>query len=498
MDERSLVAAIDACDKALAREIRDHRLGMSELYQTRVVWQVVRQNWAEVKADCAKALAYNCRNGTIYLSRARAHDATGDTEQCLSDLAACRILMRDSRTADCSPERERIDKFWQRVLLQRARFEATQIMSQRGPLFPSKLQINTYMSAFIADPLQTGNFDRSLRGFPRAYWAFREERFEDVIPACTEEIESAEDWAQHKAEARLMRGTFHLLCGSSAECQQDFDALIGDPQVDATLRAYALIRSAALRFQLCRGHEAMDAFEQAERLVRDNPDVHHQRGLILRKLQQLETALMDFEMAARLAPGHVGPVALKHFTEYHLAARLNSPPRMETALRKLGEMSAAYPNTIDGPVMKGRLMTERKDFVGALACFEEAIELAPKNSMLMTHWAVMELRRHNNAELIMPILYEAIELDPRYHMPYGVLATLELKRNNPDKAVELLRQSCLHCGTYNEVLHACCLRNAIVARTAAKRSLANDLGLDLGIDLDIDLAMVRHDQPPTV
>ncbi|XP_034670696.1 protein TOM71-like [Drosophila subobscura] len=349
-------------------------------------------------------------------------------------------------------------------------------MRQRGPRLPSKVHINSYMSAFIADPLQAMSFDRceDLQGLPRAHWAFREERFEDVVPACTEEIDSTEHWARHQPEARLLRGTFHLLCGCFAECQQDFEALIGDAEADATLRAYALIRSAALRFQLQQQDEAMDAFEQAARLVCDNPDLHHQRALIHSKLQDFESALIDFEMAAWLAPGHVSSLALKHFTEYKLAKLQDDQPGMEAALRGLDEVSAADPSTIDGHMLKGSIMSERKDFAEALTCFEKAAQLAPWNPVLLANRAILELKQHDDAELVIPLLYEAIELDPRCATPYGPLATLEMKRHNPDKAVELLNQSCLYGDSLQEVLHACTVRNGILACTVANKNLGID------------------------
>ncbi|XP_017146550.1 mitochondrial import receptor subunit TOM70-like [Drosophila miranda] len=480
LEYRHLVADVGDYCMAMETEIRKHCRGMSVLYQNRAVWHVVLKNWAKVKEDSAKALEFDCRNGMAYLSRARAYDATGELQECLNDLEAARALFRVSSIANESPEYESIQTFWKRVLLQGARADAKKIMRQRGSLFPSKVRINSYMQAFIADPLMKLSFPRPLkenevlRGFPRALWAFREERFEDVIPACTEEIDTLEYWSQYKTEARLMRGTFHLLCGSFYECHQDFEAVIGDAKANNELRAYALIRSAALCFQLRRQNKAMDAFEQAERLVRDNPDVYHQRGLILSKLEHYEVALMDFEMAARLAPGHVSPVVLKHFTEYHLSSLENDPQRMETALKKLDEVPLAHPNSIDAYMMRGSLLARRKDFVEALLCFERATELAPKNPVLMVNRAILELKRHGNAELVLPMLYEAIELDPRCHMTYPILVTLEIKRNNPEKAIELLNQSCLHTGTYNEVLHACSMRNALMARTVARKNLGID------------------------
>ncbi|EDW25291.1 GL26514 [Drosophila persimilis] len=77
--------ASTGCGVPLEKEVKKHCKVISIFYQKRAVWHVVHKNWPMVKGDSVKALKYDCRNGIVYLRRARAHDATGDLREFLID-----------------------------------------------------------------------------------------------------------------------------------------------------------------------------------------------------------------------------------------------------------------------------------------------------------------------------------------------------------------------------------------------------------------------------
>lgn len=64
----------------------------------------------------------------------------------------------------------------------------------------------------------------------RAKQAFKSQNYEDIIPACTEEIESADD--SHKMEALVLRATFHLLLGEHSKALSDFEAVIENEEAN--------------------------------------------------------------------------------------------------------------------------------------------------------------------------------------------------------------------------------------------------------------------------
>jgi len=77
--------------------------------------------------------------------------------------------------------------------------------------------------------LKYSDFD--FRGLARAKQAFKSQNYEDIIPACSEEIETDE---KHKMEALVLRATFHLLLGEHNKALSDLEAVIEN--VDANVK----------------------------------------------------------------------------------------------------------------------------------------------------------------------------------------------------------------------------------------------------------------------
>jgi import receptor subunit TOM70 len=66
--------------------------------------------------------------------------------------------------------------------------------------------------------------DCNFRGLARAKQAFKSQNYEDIIPACSEEIETGDE--NHKMEALVLRATFHLLLGEHNKALSDLEAVI--------------------------------------------------------------------------------------------------------------------------------------------------------------------------------------------------------------------------------------------------------------------------------
>lgn len=223
--------AIIFYDKAIDKCPLEHRADLAIFYQNRAASYEMLKKWNKVKEDCSRSLEYNPRYAKAYYRRARAHEATKDMVDCLDDVTATCILemFQNNNTI----------MFADRVLKETGRLDAEKGMDDRVPVVPSACFVRTYMRSFIADPLQTVNVppstegeDTPPRGFLRALRAFEEQHYDDIITACTEEIESSESESQYKVEALLMRGTFHLLCGSFTESKNDLDAILANGKTE--------------------------------------------------------------------------------------------------------------------------------------------------------------------------------------------------------------------------------------------------------------------------
>ena len=86
----------------------------------------------------------------------------------------------------------------------------------------------------------------------RAKKALADGNFDEIVPACTEQIESNESDEKRKIEARLLRGTVYLLLGSLADASKDLDYIVDSPDAPIDIKVNALIKRASLNVQSVR------------------------------------------------------------------------------------------------------------------------------------------------------------------------------------------------------------------------------------------------------
>ncbi|EDW45875.1 mitochondrial import receptor subunit TOM70 [Drosophila sechellia] len=464
--------AIKFYDKAIDKCPKEHRTDMAIFYQNRAASYEMLKKWSNVKEDCTASLEFNPRYAKAYYRRARAHEATKDMNECLDDVTATCILemFQNNQTI----------MFADRVLKETGRLDAEKGIRNRVPVVPSACFVNTYTRSFIADPLQTMKVpapksDAPPKGFLRAHLAFLEEKYDEIIPACTEEIESSEAEAQYKVEALLMRGTFHLLCGSYVESQQDFDAILANDYADPNLRAYAYIKRAALFIQLDQREKGIADFAEAERLNPENPDVYHQRAQILLLLEQIEPALAEFEKAVSIAPNHAIAFVQKCYAEYRLSLLAGDQRRLESVMHTFQNAIERFPDCVECYSLTAQVLADQQQFAQAEEYYKKAMVLAPTNPALIVHQAIMVLQWRGDINLAVQLLNKAIEVDPKCELAYETLGTVEVQRAQLTRAVELFEKALLYAKSQAELVHVYSLRNAAVAQINVTKKLGIDM-----------------------
>lgn len=103
-------------------------------------------------------------------------------------------------------------------------------------------------------------------GFLRAKLAFATHNYDEIISACTEEINSSEAESQYLMEALSLRATFYLLSGSYEEAMEDLKTIINTDDVDPKIKVNVLIKRASLNMQLEKPEDCLKDFELAEKL----------------------------------------------------------------------------------------------------------------------------------------------------------------------------------------------------------------------------------------
>lgn len=103
-------------------------------------------------------------------------------------------------------------------------------------------------------------------GFLKAKLAFATENFEEIIPACTEEINSSESESHFIMEALSLRASFLLLSGSHKDALEDFKSIIEAANCDVKIKVNTLIKRASLHMQLDNIDECLEDFAKAAEL----------------------------------------------------------------------------------------------------------------------------------------------------------------------------------------------------------------------------------------
>lgn len=133
----------------------------------------------------------------------------------------------------------------------------------------------------------------SILGFLKAKLAFATEKYEEVILACTEELNLSESESSYKLEALSLRASFYFLTGQFKEAVEDLSTIIDTKEADNLIKVNSLIKRASIYMQTERLQECLDDFETAALL---GPDVSGKLK------QQRRSHLFNFELLLRRLP----------------------------------------------------------------------------------------------------------------------------------------------------------------------------------------------------
>lgn len=196
--------AIECYNQAIEICPRTQSTDLSQFYQNRAAAYEQLKKWEAVEADCTKALELNAKYTKALHRRARAYDNLKQLELCLEDVTAVAILEGFQNNNSLV--------FADRILKDLGLKHAKEMMATKQAVEPSKYFVVNYFKSFSQDPVHKVVVSSTEpKGFVRALKAFKDGDFNEVIPACSEEIERSEDDSVYKLEAILLRGTFYLL-----------------------------------------------------------------------------------------------------------------------------------------------------------------------------------------------------------------------------------------------------------------------------------------------
>lgn len=312
-------------------------------------------------------------------------------------------------------------------------------------------------------------------GFARASKALKEENYEIIVDACTEEIESPYPEVDYTFEAHLLRGTMYLLIGSLAAAQKDFDFVIDSADALTAVKVNALIKRASLNVQNEQHEKGFQDFSKAEQLDSSNPDIYHQRGQVYVLLEKLDEALADFNTAVELVPHMCSALVQKCYAEYRHALLVQNQVQIYNAIQATHRATERFPENIECFNILAQILSEQQQFDKADELFEKAIKLQPTQASLYVHQGLLHLQWSGDVQKSLDLLNKAIEIDEKCELAYETLGTIQVQRGLLQEAIDLFATALTLCRSELEMVHIYSLRNAAIAQL----NVAKKLGLDL-------------------
>ena len=453
--------AIDTCP-------RTSQTDLSTFYQNRAAAFEQLKKWAEVRDDCTKALELNSRYVKALHRRSRAHHNLGELIPSLEDITATGILEGFQNNSTLA--------YADRVLKEIGQNDAKKAMLDRKAMVPSETFILTYFSSFTQDPIQVIKFSedqkQNPKGFVRAKVAFEKKKFDDVLDACTEEIDAD---GQYKHEAKLLRGTFYLLMGKTPEAAEDLDDLISNENVNNQIKVNALIKKASLAVQGEEAQLGFNIFAVAEQIDPKNADIYHQRGQVYTLIDQIDLAVKEFKTAVELAPKQGMSYVQKCYAEYRQAITNQSQEALFNVINEFKKAIEKFPDCIESYSVFAQVLTEQGQYDQADMFFEKSIAMAPKTASLYVHRGIMQLQWNGDVEKAIGYMNNGIQIDEKCELAYETLGTIEVQRGNLENAVQLFSKAIILAKSEAEMVHLYSLKNA----ASAQINVAKKLGIDM-------------------
>lgn len=464
--------AISLYNKAIETIPDEYKTDLATYYQNRAAAYEQLKKWSSVISDCTKAIELNNRYEKALYRRAKAEEMTKDWVNALDDVTSVCLLQNfGNQSALLMADR---------VLKELGKKNAAEAIKNRQPIIPSKNFIKTYFSSFsedpvykklleVADPLGQGE----LKGFLKAKLALATEKYEEVIPACTEELNLSESESSYKIEALSLRASFYFLTGQFQEAADDLSTIIDTTEADNLIKVNALIKRASIYMQTERLQECLDDFETAAELGPNVSDVFHHRGQVKLLMEKTEEARKDFQRAVELNPHFSVAVVQKCYSDYRHAMQTQNVDLLMQSMQDFRKAIEKFPNCPETYILFAQVKTEKQEFQEAEELYQKALKIDPNNASIFVHRGLLLLQWKGEIEKAVDIMREGIKIDEKSEFAYETLGTVEVQRGNLVLAIDLFNKAIALARSEMEMVHLFSLRDA----AASQLKIASKLGV---------------------
>ncbi|EGI60834.1 Mitochondrial import receptor subunit TOM70 [Acromyrmex echinatior] len=439
--------AIDICPK----ENKDE---LAIFYQNRAAAYEQLKKYSSVKADCTKALELNPKYIKALLRRARVLEQMGDLEAALKDMTTAYIYEEFSNPI--SPVKIEI------ILKKLVKQHAYENWASKKLFMPNKPSIECYITSYSTDPVfsKLRCPENIPEFFKKPLQALKDTKYDDVIPLCTEIIESPEfnSLPSTKLEVLLLRATFYTLLGKYEPAFKDLECILNIEYAPDDVKINALLKTADIHLEFMNLDMAFMNFELAISINPHYSDIYYRRGRVYMHMGELNKAKYDFEKALEYDPNFSMACIQKCYTDYCIAM-LNKDVRLvEAAVRAFEKVLEKYtnlPECICCYQYYRTMMSETQQYQKAHNYFIKIIKKHSDDtsmSLVYLQRAFLQFDWNDYSDKAVEYLKKAIELDEKCRSAYEALGFVEIKRGNIEEAIRLFDKVLVYCRTLKELL----------------------------------------------
>lgn len=464
--------AISSYNKAIEIIPEEYKTDLATYYQNRAAAYEQLKKWSSVISDCEKAIELNNKYEKALYRRAKAYEMIKDWENALDDVTSVCLLQNfGNQSALLMADR---------VLKELGKKNATEALKNRKPVVPSKNFIKTYFASFSHDPVHQKLLETAdplgqgeLRGFLKAKLAFATEKYEEIIAACTEELNLSEAESNFKVEALSLRASFYFLTGQFKEAVDDLTNIIESESADTSIKVNALIKRSSIYMQTEKLDECLADFETAATLGPEISDVYHHRGQVMLLMEKTHEARNDFEKAVKFNPDFPIAVVQKCYTDYRYAMQSQDVSVLMASLNDFRKAIDKFPSCPETYILFAQVQTERQEFQEAEDLYQRALKVDPANASVYVHRGLLLLQWKGEIENAVQLMKQAIDIDEKCEFAYETLGTVEVQRGNLVIAIDLFNKAIKLARSESEMVHLFSLRDA----AASQLKIASRMGI---------------------
>lgn len=309
-------------------------------------------------------------------------------------------------------------------------------------------------------------------GFMKALQAVQEQKYDDIIPLCTEELKNCEsETLPHKMEILLLRATFLLLLGKHDEAIKDFEDILSNNSASNATKVNALIKRATLYMQLEEPEKTFPDFELAVQIEPNCADIYHHRGQVQLLLGEIDKAKDDFDKAVNLNPNFGVVFIQKCYADYRYGVTVRDMAIIDQALKGFESAIEKFPDCVECYTLYAQLLSETQEYEKADSMYAKAIEKGPKLATTYVQRGLIQLHLNSNVDNAIEYIKKGLEVDNKCEFAYETLGTIEVQRGNLSEAIVLFDKALELSRTAMELTHIFSLKDAAKTQITIKETL---------------------------